>query len=102
MFWIYILKCPDESFYTGHTDNLELRLSQHEQGYFPDCYTFLRRPLQLVYLQEFPTRDEAFHMERRIKGWNRAKKTALIEGDWNEVSRIANFKYGQMRCRGEN
>ena len=95
MFCVYMLRCADRSFYTGHTDNLEIRLSQHEQGTFPDCYTFQRRPLQLVYVQEFSSRDEAFQMERRIKGWNRAKKTALIEGDWNEISRISRFKYGR-------
>jgi len=94
MFWVYMLSCADCSFYVGHTDNLETRVGQHQQGIDPACYTFSRRPLQLVFSQPFVTREEALAMERRIKGWNRAKKTALIAGDWAEISRIANFKYG--------
>lgn len=94
MFWVYMLRCADDSFYVGHTDNLEQRMEQHHQGCFPGCYTFIRRPLMLVFTQNFSTRDDAFARERQIKGWNRAKKCALIEGDWEELSRIARFKHG--------
>lgn len=45
MFWVYMLRCADGSFYVGHTDDLESRLAQHRQGYFPTCYTFGRRPV---------------------------------------------------------
>jgi predicted GIY-YIG superfamily endonuclease len=93
MFWLYMLRCADDSFYVGHTDNLESRIAQHQQGAFPDCYTFTRRPVRLVYSQDFATRDEAFVMERRIKGWSRAKKVALIGRDWREISRISRFKF---------
>ena len=86
MFWIYMLECVDGSFYTGHTDNLSVRIAQHEQGTFIDCYTFQRRPLKLVYSQEFPTRHQAFQAERKIKNWSRAKKIALIKGNWQELS----------------
>jgi len=86
MFWVYILKCADGSFYTGHTDNLQLRIAQHEQGVFVDCFTYQRRPLKLVYTQDFPSRHEAFLAERRIKAWSRSKKIALINGDWQELS----------------
>jgi putative endonuclease len=92
MFWVYMLKCSDRSFYVGHTDNPDVRVGQHQIGFDPSCYTFSRRPLQLVFSQTFATREEALVMERRIKGWNRAKKTALIAGDWREISRIAKFK----------
>jgi putative endonuclease len=88
MFWVYMIRCVDDSFY-GHTDNLELRLYQHGHGTFPTCFTFNRRPVKLVYSQDFATRDEAFSMERKIKGWSRAKKAALIHGDWPEISRLA-------------
>ena len=94
MFWIYMLRCADTSFYVGHTDDLEQRLSQHDRGTFQQCYTFQRRPVTLVYCQSFVTRAEALAMERRVKGWNRAKKVALQNGDWREISRIARFKYG--------
>ena len=95
MFWVYMLRCADRSFYVGHTDNLDLRIAQHRQGAITTCYTFARRPVDLVYSAAFPSRQEALAMERRIKGWSRANKTALIAGDWAEISRIARFKYGR-------
>jgi predicted GIY-YIG superfamily endonuclease len=101
MFFVYMLKCADDSFYVGHTDNLETRLARHDQGYFPSCYTFARRPVQYIYSQEFETRDEALSMEKRIKGWSRAKKSALAKHDWAEISRISQFKYGR-RDKGGN
>lgn len=91
-FWVYLLKCSDDSFYVGHTDNIELRIAQHNAGAFPGCYTFNRRPLHMVFTQDFPTREEALAMERRVKGWSRAKKNALIKGDWAEISRLARPK----------
>ena len=88
-FWVYILQCADGSYYTGHTDNLDLRIAQHHQGYFPTCYTFKRRPLELVFSQEFVTREEALTSEQQIKGWSRKKKEAMMRSDWAEVSRLA-------------
>jgi len=88
-FWIYILRCRDGSYYTGHTDDLERRLAQHESGEIPDCYTFSRRPAQFVFSQSFTTREEALAAERQIKGWSRKKKEAMMRGDWEEVSRLA-------------
>ncbi len=91
MFWVYILRCADGSYYTGHTDNLEIRISQHEAG---ECagYTLTRRPLKLVWHQECTTREEALSAERQIKGWSRKKKEAMMRGDWGEVSRLAQSK----------
>jgi len=91
-FYVYILKCRDRSYYTGHTDDLEKRLSEHKSGII-GCYTFKRRSVELVYFQEFVTRDEAFDAERRIKGWSRKKKEALIKQDWNLISRLGKKKF---------
>ena len=88
-FWVYILKCADDSYYTGHTDNLEQRLNQHQCGEIKNCYTHSRLPVRLEYSCEFPTREEALASERQIKGWGRKKKEALILGDWQELSRLA-------------
>jgi len=88
MFWAYLLECSDGSYYAGHTDNLDQRLSQHECG-IATCYTSSRLPIRLVWSQEFATRDEALAAERRIKGWSRKKKQALIHGDWAELQRLA-------------
>ncbi len=88
-FWVYILKCADNSYYTGHTDNLESRFNQHVSAYFPSCYTAKRLPVSLVFSQAFESREDAFQSERQIKGWSRKKKEAMMSGDWNEVSRLA-------------
>ena len=87
-FWAYILRCADGKYYTGHTDNLEVRIAQHQMGGFSD-FTSRRRPVQLVWSQEFPTRIDALEAERRIKPWSRAKKEALIRGDWAALSYYA-------------
>lgn len=91
MFWVYILRCSDGSYYTGHTDNLEFRIGQHQSG---ECvgYTATRCPLELVWTQTFSTREEALSAERQIKGWSRRKKEAMMCGDWEEVSRLAQNK----------
>ena len=86
MFWVYILRCADGSYYTGHTDNLEQRIGQHREGAC-ESYTVTRRPVELAWSQEFVTREEALSAERQIKGWNRKKKEAMMRGDWVEVSR---------------
>ena len=87
-FWAYMLRCVDGSYYVGHTDDLDRRLAEHNNGVF-DGYTQTRRPVALVWSQDFATRDEAFAAERQIKGWSRRKKEALIAGDWELVSRLA-------------
>ena len=87
-FWVYILHCSDSSYYTGHTDNLEKRFSEHQADEIP-CYTSTRLPVELVFEQAFPSREEALSAKQRIKGWSRKKKEAMIRGDWKEVQRLA-------------
>ena len=55
-FYVYILRCRDLSYYTGHTDNIEARISAHEQGLIKTSYTYTKRPVYLVYLAEFASR----------------------------------------------
>jgi putative endonuclease len=102
-FWVYILRCADGSYYTGHTDNLEKRFAQHNAGVIPGSYTFKRRPLQLVFSQDFSSREEALASEQQIKGWSRKKKEAMMRGDWAEVSRLArsseSVRPEQRACR---
>lgn len=88
-FWTYLLRCSDGRFYTGHTDNLEHRVAQHQAGEIKDCYTFKRRPVALVWSESFGTRLEALEAERIVSGWSRAKKEALIREDWKTVSLFA-------------
>jgi putative endonuclease len=84
-FWVYLLRCADGSYYAGHTDNLEGRLWQHQQGICCD-WTRRRRPVELVWCDNAPTRYDALAFERRIKRWTRAKKEALIAGNWDRIS----------------
>jgi len=83
-FWAYMLRCADGSYYVGHTDDLQARFGAHQSGLI-EGYTQTRRPVLLVWQQEFADRDEAFRAERQIKGWSRAKKEALIQGDWEAI-----------------
>ena len=87
-FFTYMLQCRDGSYYVGHTDCLEIRISQHLTG-DGSRYTRSRLPVKLVWSQEFSTRDEAKAAESQLKGWNRAKKTALIEGRFDLISLLA-------------
>ena len=83
-FWVYILKCADDSYYTGHTDNLEHRIGVHQTGQVPG-YTQTRLPVTLAFSQDFPSREEALAAELKIKGWSRKKKEALMRSDWAAV-----------------
>ena len=87
-YYVYILRCSDGSYYTGHTDNLESRLVAHQSGAIKG-YTFTRRPVTLVFTDQFPSRQEAFERERQIKGWSKAKKEALIGEDWGRLINLA-------------
>ena len=77
---MYILLCADNSYYTGSTNNLELRLQQHQNGEGAK-HTRGRLPVELVYFEEFERIDNAFYREKQVQGWSRKKKEALIEGN---------------------
>ncbi|QDC36768.1 TrmH family RNA methyltransferase [Sphingobium fuliginis] len=87
-FHAYMLRCSDGSYYLGHTDNLESRIAQHQAGEIAG-YTQNRRPVSLVWQQDFGTREEALSAEQQVKGWSRKKKEALIAGDWDMISLLA-------------
>jgi predicted GIY-YIG superfamily endonuclease len=92
-FYVYMLRCKDGSYYIGHTDDLDYRLAQHQVG---TCggYTAKRRPVTLMWTDTFPERDQAFRVERQLKGWSRAKKEALIAGDWSLIQALAKNRQG--------
>jgi predicted GIY-YIG superfamily endonuclease len=87
-FYVYMLKCNDNSYYIGHTDNIEKRIIEHQLNVYP-CYTSKRLPVEVVFVQLFGTRDEALNAERQIKKWNRQKKEALIEKDFTKITLLA-------------
>jgi predicted GIY-YIG superfamily endonuclease len=96
MFSLYILECSDGTYYVGHTDCLDERMRQHDVG-SADSYTSRRKPLKLLYAQEFESRYEALSMERKLKGWSRAKKLAFMAGDWRHIRALSKGKHKQER-----
>jgi len=85
---MYILKCSDGTFYVGSTRNLDQRLWLHDMGEGAE-YTKRRRPLKLVYCEEYPRVDEAFAREKQVQGWSRAKRQALIDGRFDELQGLS-------------
>jgi len=87
--YVYILKYADDSYYTGVTSNLDQRMQQHESGFYPECYTASRRPVELVFYAEFTNIGFAIDKEKQIKKWSRSKKEALINGDFDQLPNLA-------------
>ena len=87
MAYLYILRCSDGSYYVGSTRNLDARLHQHRAGDGSE-YTRRRRPVELVYAHAFARVSAAFAAEKRVQGWSRAKREALIRGDWDLISTL--------------
>ena len=91
-FYVYIIKCCDGSYYTDHTDNIKKRIYEHKNQKY-DNYTASWLPLKVVYVQTFSSRNDAFFAERRIKGWTRKKKEALILKKWNDLKKYAKKRF---------
>jgi putative endonuclease len=85
LYYVYIVKCQDDSYYTGVTNNIDRRLDEHNGGTKPDAYTFSRRPVVLVWFESFTDPSQAIAIEKKIKGWSRRKKEALINEDWDKL-----------------
>jgi putative endonuclease len=86
--FMYILECADKSYYTGSTNNLELRVLQHQNGEGAN-HTKKRLPVKLVYFEEFDRIDKAFYREKQVQGWSRRKKEALINGQHNKLPHLS-------------
>ena len=89
--YMYILKCCDDTFYTGSTIDLEKRLWQHQNSEGAN-YTKKRLPVQLVYFEEYSRIDEAFYREKQVQGWSHSKKKALIKGFTEKLNELAECK----------
>ncbi len=88
-YYVYILECSDKTYYTGVTNNLERRFSEHSEGYNPKSYTHKRRPVKLLFSLEFRYINKAIAFEKQLKGWSRAKKQALIEGKFEDLKMLS-------------
>ncbi len=92
-FYVYILLCGDDSYYTGVTNNLRRRYKEHCSGYNETSYTFSRQPLNLVYYETYKNILKAIKREKQIKGWVREKKEALIASDVELLKQLSRKKF---------
>ena len=89
VYYVYILKCSDKSFYVGITNDLERRVLEHQSGKIKNSYTFKRRPVELKWYQQFLEVNQAIRFEKKIKGWSRRKKQALIDENWEDLIKFS-------------
>ncbi|NRT15143.1 putative endonuclease [Flavobacterium sp. 28A] len=92
LYYVYLLKCKDDSYYVGFSSNLEKRVVEHNAGKYRDAYTYKRRPVNLVWFQDFTDPSQAIVFEKKIKKWSRAKKEALINDDFNLLPLLSQCK----------
>ena len=94
--YVYMLRCSDGSFYVGSAtgDDLSRPITEHQTGAYQG-YTSKRRPVTLVWSEHFDRITDAIAVERQIKGWSRAKKMALIRGDWDRMQALAKRRAGK-------
>ncbi|MBL7918754.1 MAG: GIY-YIG nuclease family protein [Bacteroidia bacterium] len=89
---VYILKCSDGSYYVGLTNDINIRVFQHNDGKYTTSYTYNRRPVELMWFNKFQSKLEAIKWEKKLKGWTRKKKEALIEGKFDLLPALAECK----------
>jgi len=92
IYYVYILKCSDKTYYTRFTSNLEKRFFEHQEGKHTESYTCKRRPLKLVFYAEFTEAGFAIETEKQIKKWSKAKKEALINNEYEKLPNLAKKK----------
>lgn len=88
-YYVYILKCSDGLTYTGITNNISRRFEEHQKGLNKTCFTYKRRPLELIFQQEFNNVEQAIYFEKKIKKWSAKKKFALANGEYNLLQILA-------------
>lgn len=93
IYYVYILKCKDESYYTGFTSNLEERINQYNEGKHLDSYTYKRRLVDLVFYCEFTNVEMAIETEKQLKKWSRAKKEVIINNEFEKLPNLAKKKF---------
>ncbi|ATL43420.1 GIY-YIG nuclease family protein [Elizabethkingia sp. HX WHF] len=91
--FVYILLCSDKTYYTGVTEDVFRRFNEHQDGKYFGSYTYNRRPVVLVYYVIFTDIKEAILFEKKIKKWSKAKKEALINGQYEDLPNLAKKKF---------
>jgi len=93
MYYVYIVQCSDGFYYTGVTNDIEKRVGEHNSG-IVGGFTSKRLPIRLVYSQSFQQIQDAISAEKKLKGWSRKKKEALIKGDFEALVALSKNKEG--------
>ena len=96
--WTYMLRCADGSFYIGCTTAIDQRFGEHQAGTHGG-YTASRRPVEMVWSEEFQTIDQAIAVERQLKGWSRAKKEALVKGEFGRLPGLSGSRFRRASRR---
>lgn len=96
-YYVYIVKCSDNSYYTGITNDIDRRINEHNDGIKPDSYTYTRRPVELVFNYEFNDVEQAILFEKQVKGWSRKKKEAIINDNWELLPQLSFNKEKRLR-----
>jgi putative endonuclease len=89
LYYVYILQCVDRLTYTGITNNISRRITEHNKGLNKTCFTYKRRPLELIFCQEFNDVEQAIFFEKKIKKWSAKKKLALASGEYDLLMLLA-------------
>jgi putative endonuclease len=89
LYYVYILRCSDNSLYTGITNDLERRVNEHNDGKLPNAYTYNKRPVIIEWFQEFTDPNQAIYFEKKLKKWSKQKKEALIKGNFDLIQTLA-------------
>ena len=97
--YVYIVRCCDDTYYVGSTWDLDGRLWQHNHSPDGAVYTRRRRPVELVWNAEFDSIEQAFAFEKRLSGWRREKKEAVIAGDYDALIELAKRKSVRDKAR---
>lgn len=100
LYYVYIVRCIDDALYIGFTNDIERRIVEHNLGRTKSSYTHKRRPVTLVFLQDFNDVEQAISFEKQIKKWTRVKKEALIKNDFDRIqilSECRNYTHSDFK-----
>ncbi len=91
-YYVYILNCSDNTYYVGMTSDLHRRFWEHNEGIYENSYTYSKRPVVMLYTEEYEDINVALARETQLKGWSRKKKEALINGEYSELHKLSDCK----------
>ena len=100
-YFVYMLLCADGKYYVGMTNDLQRRLAEHEGGKDREAFTYSRRPVKMLYSQEFQWVQHAIAWEKQLKKWSAAKKEALVRGDFDSIAALAKCLNATRHDRAE-